>query len=102
MPNRALVLVAAAVLEARDQPSTYSSRRPGRHAPTIVDAQRALHLPGPARHGLLAPDRRSRRTGRRIVVAQGAANDGEPRRADDNTGTAREGSAAGPGPVDQD
>jgi hypothetical protein len=30
MPNRALVLIAAAVLEARDQPSTYSSRRPGR------------------------------------------------------------------------
>jgi hypothetical protein len=37
MPNKALVLVAAAVLEARDQPSTYSSRRPGRHVPTIVD-----------------------------------------------------------------
>jgi hypothetical protein len=37
MPNRALVLVAAAVLEARDQPSTYSSRRPGCQVPTIVD-----------------------------------------------------------------
>jgi hypothetical protein len=37
MPNRALVLVAAAVLEAREKPSTYSSRRPGRHVPTIVD-----------------------------------------------------------------
>jgi hypothetical protein len=37
MPNRALVLVAAAVLEARDQPSTYSSRRPGRNVPTSVD-----------------------------------------------------------------
>jgi hypothetical protein len=37
MPNRALVLVAAAVLEARDQPSTYSSRRPGRQVPTSVD-----------------------------------------------------------------
>jgi hypothetical protein len=37
MPNYALVLVAAAVLEARDQPSTYSSGRPGRHVPTIVD-----------------------------------------------------------------
>ena len=37
MPNVALVLVAAAVLEARDQPSTYSSRRPGRHVPTIWD-----------------------------------------------------------------
>jgi site-specific DNA recombinase len=37
MPNKALVFVAAAVLEARDQPSTYSSRRPGRHVPTIVD-----------------------------------------------------------------
>jgi hypothetical protein len=37
MPNKALVLVAAAVLEARDQPSTYSSRRPGRQVPTIVD-----------------------------------------------------------------
>ena len=36
MPNKALVLVAA-VLEARDQPSTYSSRRPGRQVPTIVD-----------------------------------------------------------------
>jgi hypothetical protein len=33
----ALVLVAAAGLDARDQPSTYSSRRPGRHVPTIVD-----------------------------------------------------------------
>jgi hypothetical protein len=28
MPNKALVLVAAAVLEARDQPSTYSARAP--------------------------------------------------------------------------
>jgi hypothetical protein len=37
MPNKALLLVAAAVLEARDQPSTYSSRRPGRQVPTIVD-----------------------------------------------------------------
>jgi hypothetical protein len=37
MPNRALVLVAAAVLEARNRPSTYSSRRPGRYVPTIVD-----------------------------------------------------------------
>jgi hypothetical protein len=37
MPNKALVLVAAAVLEARDQPSTYNSRRPGRQVPTIVD-----------------------------------------------------------------
>jgi hypothetical protein len=37
MPNVALVLVAAAVLEARDQPSTYSSRRPDRQVPTIVD-----------------------------------------------------------------
>ena len=36
MQNRALVLVAA-VLEARDQPSTYSSRRPGRYVPTSVD-----------------------------------------------------------------
>jgi hypothetical protein len=37
MPNKALVLVAAAVLEARDKPSTYNSRRPGRHIPTSVD-----------------------------------------------------------------
>jgi hypothetical protein len=37
MPNNALVLVAAAVLEARDHPSTYSSSRPGRHVPTILD-----------------------------------------------------------------
>jgi hypothetical protein len=37
MPNRALVLVAAAVLEARDQPSTYNSRRPGRQVATSVD-----------------------------------------------------------------
>src|ERR671918_1863942 len=43
MPNRALVLVAAAVLEARDQPSRYSSRRPGRHVPTIVDLGRIVH-----------------------------------------------------------
>jgi hypothetical protein len=34
---KALVLVAAAVLEARDQPSTYSSRRPGRKVPTSID-----------------------------------------------------------------
>jgi hypothetical protein len=32
MPNNALVLVAAAVMGAREKPSTYSSRRP-----TIVD-----------------------------------------------------------------
>jgi hypothetical protein len=31
------VFVAAAVLEARDQPSTYSPKRPSRHVPTIVD-----------------------------------------------------------------
>jgi hypothetical protein len=38
MPNRALVFVAVAVLEARDQPSTYNnSRRPGRQLATIVD-----------------------------------------------------------------
>jgi hypothetical protein len=37
MPNMALLLVAAAVLHARDQPSTYSSRRPGRYVPTMVD-----------------------------------------------------------------
>jgi hypothetical protein len=37
MPNKALVLVAAAGLEVRDQPSTYSSRRPGRHVPAMVD-----------------------------------------------------------------
>jgi hypothetical protein len=37
MPKRALVLVAAAVLEPREKPSTCSSRRPGRHVPTIVD-----------------------------------------------------------------
>ena len=36
MPNRGLVLVAAAVLEARDQPSTYSSSRFLRHVVTIV------------------------------------------------------------------
>jgi hypothetical protein len=39
MPNKALVLVAAAVLEAREKPSTYSSRRPGRHVrfqPNVV------------------------------------------------------------------
>jgi hypothetical protein len=36
MPNKALVPLAAAVLEARDQPSTYRSRRPGRHVPTMV------------------------------------------------------------------
>jgi hypothetical protein len=30
-------MVAAAVLEARHQPSTYGSRRPGRQVPTIVD-----------------------------------------------------------------
>jgi hypothetical protein len=37
MPNRALLLVAAAVLEAREKPSTYSSRCPGRPVPTSVD-----------------------------------------------------------------
>jgi hypothetical protein len=37
MPNRALVLVATAVLEAREKPSTYSSRRPGRQVATSVD-----------------------------------------------------------------
>jgi hypothetical protein len=37
MPNKALVLVAAAVPEARYQPPTYSSSRPGRHVPTSVD-----------------------------------------------------------------
>jgi hypothetical protein len=37
MPNKALVLVAAAALEAREKPSTYSSRRPGRQVPTSVD-----------------------------------------------------------------
>jgi hypothetical protein len=37
MPNKALLLVAAAVLEAREKPSTYSSRRPGRQVPTSVD-----------------------------------------------------------------
>ena len=31
------MLVAVAVLEAREKPSTYSSRRPGRPVPTIVD-----------------------------------------------------------------
>jgi hypothetical protein len=31
------VLVAAAVLAAREKPSTYSSKRPGRQVPTIVD-----------------------------------------------------------------
>ena len=31
------MLVAAAVLEAREKPSRYSSRRPGRQVPTIVD-----------------------------------------------------------------
>jgi hypothetical protein len=36
-PEQGLVLVAAAVLEARDQPSAYSSRRPGRQVPTSVD-----------------------------------------------------------------
>jgi hypothetical protein len=36
MPNTGLVLVAAAVLEAREKPSTYSSRRPGRHVATSV------------------------------------------------------------------
>jgi hypothetical protein len=30
-------MVAAAVLEAREKPSTYKSRRPGRQVPTIVD-----------------------------------------------------------------
>jgi hypothetical protein len=37
MPNKALLVVAAAVLEAREKPSTYSSRRPGRQVATIVD-----------------------------------------------------------------
>jgi hypothetical protein len=37
MPNKALVLIAAAVLEARDQQSTYNSRRRGRQIPAIVD-----------------------------------------------------------------
>jgi hypothetical protein len=37
MPNKALLLIAAAVLEAREKPSTYISRRPGRHVPTMVD-----------------------------------------------------------------
>jgi hypothetical protein len=37
MPNKALVFVAAAVLEARENPSTYSSRRPGRQVTTSVD-----------------------------------------------------------------
>jgi hypothetical protein len=37
MPNEALVLVAAGVLEAREKPSTYSSRHLGRQVPTIVD-----------------------------------------------------------------
>jgi hypothetical protein len=37
MPKTALVLVAAAVLRAREKPSTYSSRRPGRQVPTMVD-----------------------------------------------------------------
>jgi hypothetical protein len=37
MPNKALVLAAAAVVEARDQPSTYSSRDPDRQVPTIVE-----------------------------------------------------------------
>jgi hypothetical protein len=32
-----LVQQAAAVLEGREKPSTYSSRRPGRQVPTIVD-----------------------------------------------------------------
>ena len=31
------MLVAAAVLEAREKPSTYSSRRPGLQVPTSVD-----------------------------------------------------------------
>jgi hypothetical protein len=37
MPNKALVLVAASVLKAREKPSTYSSRRPGRQIQTMVD-----------------------------------------------------------------
>ena len=37
MANKALVLVAATGLKAREKPSTYSSRHPGRHVPTIVD-----------------------------------------------------------------
>jgi hypothetical protein len=31
------VFVAVVVLEAREKPSTYSARRPGRHVPTSVD-----------------------------------------------------------------
>jgi hypothetical protein len=37
MSNALLVLAAAALLEARDRPSTSSSRRPGRQVPTSVD-----------------------------------------------------------------
>ncbi len=37
MPNSALVFVTVAVLKAREKPSTYSSRRPGRYFPTMVD-----------------------------------------------------------------
>jgi hypothetical protein len=37
MSNEVLMLVVVAVLEAREKPSTYSSRRPGRHVATMVD-----------------------------------------------------------------
>jgi hypothetical protein len=49
MPNKALVLVAAAVLEAREKPSTYSSRRP----PSPRDHNHNGLAPGPARGQLL-------------------------------------------------
>jgi hypothetical protein len=37
MPNKALVFVAVAVLEARDSRRPCNLRRPGRHVPTMVD-----------------------------------------------------------------
>jgi hypothetical protein len=37
MPNKVLVLVASEVLEAREKPSTYNSRRPDRPVPAMVD-----------------------------------------------------------------
>jgi hypothetical protein len=37
MPKEALLLFAAAVLEAREKPSTHSLRHPGRQFPTRVD-----------------------------------------------------------------
>src|SRR5918995_1241643 len=43
MPNRGLVLVAAAVLEARSRPSTYSSRPPGRQVPDDRRPGRIVH-----------------------------------------------------------